>query len=125
MSLINQQIISGKLGVVAYSAGMQVAGSGGGSPVVKLIDVDLFGEGYVGVSIGIGVSDLTAWGSGLKFDVLVGGRVVMSIVDEICTLLDKEFIPIDMPRNTRLSVSVTNYSLIDVDVSVFVRAEHG
>jgi len=121
MSLISQQMTSSEAGLAVYSSGDTVPALGAAR--VQILSVDISSMDYKGITMGLGVSDNAAWGDGLALEFLVGGVSQLVITDEICTLLDRVFFPMNLPQNTRLELFAVNAGVEGVDVAAFVRIE--
>jgi len=121
LSVVNQQITSGKAGTVVYSSADTLLALG--ANVALLISFRLSSMSILGLSIGLGVSDKTAWASGLAFDLFINGQRKLTITDELCTLLQKEFFPMYPPANALVELFATSQHATNIDVAAFIRAE--
>jgi len=114
-----QQVISNDFGVLAYGSSAQVA-AGTKIPVVGF-DVSVKGV-IAGLSVGFGLSDVTAWDLG-GFMIYINGQVVMIVGDQISDLLRPEFLPLPIKNGDKIKIEFDNASALIVDVSLVARVE--
>ena len=77
----------------------------------------------IGVSVGFGIADVTAWGAGAAFSIWVGGREQVRFSDQISDMLRPEFLPIEIKGGETVSVKFHNGTAADQTVAAFVRLE--
>ena len=114
-----QQIISSDYGAASYGSENVAAGA-----VQTICDFTAPGAGVIaGMSIGFGLSDVTAWGGGGKFYIYLDGLLKMEFVDQISTLLQPEFLPMHIRHGQRVQVIFENGTAAAIDVAVFARVD--
>lgn len=114
------QFTYGKAGTVVYVPGTAIAASQ--TDFYNAANVQLSGRDYIGLTLGLGLVDPAAW-DGLQVMIKVNGVELIVIEDQLCTLLQKEFFPVDIPNNATVSLWVKNGSTINTAIALFMRAE--
>jgi len=120
MALSDQQFTFGRAGASAYSPGDVVLANA--AQEAHLIGMTVSGDHIVGLTLGVGVT-AGAWADGVEIKVNINGKMVLNIMDELCTLLDKEFFPLDIPANADIDVYCLNKGAADIKAAVFLRIE--
>jgi len=117
---MNQQLLTN--GAQTFSYGQNTAVPAAGSVVVCEFDAPELKK-IIGVSLGLGLSDVTAWGAGAQFDLVIDGTVRLTITDQISDLLRMEFIPMNIYGKSNIGLVFTNGTAAAIDVAAIIRVE--
>jgi len=118
---MTQQVTGNGAQVFSYGQVAQVVA--GGAAVVCAFDAPAARK-IIGLTIGMGISDVTAWGAGASFEVHVGGVPVLFITDQLSDLIRPAFFPIEVPAKAAVVLYYKNGATAPVvDVAATVRVE--
>jgi len=75
-----------------------------------------------GVSLGLGLSDVNGW-QNVEFGIYVNGIKRLSFTDQLCSLLQTEFFPLEIKQNERVTIEFANNYTAALDVAAKMRIE--
>ncbi len=114
-----QQLWANPWGTMAYGRAEQVAA---GSKVILCDFRAPEGGEIVGLSLGLGISDVTQWGPA-HFIVRVNGQQAAEFRDQISDLLRPEFMPMPLQPKARIEIEAINGSAAALDFAAIARVE--
>ena len=117
--MATQQMWGNAFGTMAYGRAEQVAA--GGRVVLCDFRAPEGGE-IVGLSLGLGISDVTQWGPAY-FVIRVNGQQAAEFRDQISDLLRPEFIPMPITPKARIEIEAINGSAAALDFAAIARVE--
>jgi len=82
--------------------------------------VDMRTPQTTGFFLKLGISDVTAWGTGSYFTIVHNGREWGKIEDQIADLLNQQFIALDLAENDRLEIHAYNATAGALDFAAVV-----
>jgi len=113
------KIMQNKNAVACYGSGVNVPVAGR----VTICEFEASAAPVIyGLSVGLGISDVTAWG-GVGFIISVNGREVVSFTDQISDLLRPEFLPIEIQSKQLITIECFNNTAAAITASAFARIE--
>jgi len=114
------QVMQNLNAVAAYGSGVNVPI--GGRVTICEFDVPAAPIPY-GLSVGFGLSNVAAWGSGAGFVINIDGRDVVTFTDQISDLLRPEFLPIELHGKQTVRIECENNTAAIIMAAVFARVE--
>jgi len=119
MKQVGTVITNGK-SAACYGSGVPVA-AGGKITVCEFAAPNA--ANVYGISLGFGLDDVTAWGTGAAFALYVGGREVVTFSDQISDLLRPEFLPVEIKGGEAVRIDCINATAAAIVAAVFARIE--
>ncbi len=114
-----QQVISNRHGSLSYGTAASVSAGA----TVTLCDFSApEGADILGISLGLGISDVTAWNA-CVFTLYRNGAKVLTIADQISDLLRPEFIPLEVKAKDKLRLDFSNGFTGNLDAAALLRIE--
>jgi len=117
---MNQTVLNNGAHVFAYGKEASVA-PGAQVKVCEFYAPSV--QRIAGLTLGMGISDVSAWGIGAQFELHINGRQVLIITDQIADLLRPEFMPIEINGKSNVELYFKNGTVNALDVAATVRVE--